>query len=96
MKKILVFIVVIGVLGCSENQEQKILTLDDFYTTLTATMDYNDLVSAFGEPSKDIGRGIHIYVYELGDSSEIWIGYTDKIHYASHVRKDGSVLQVLI
>jgi hypothetical protein len=96
MKKILVFILVIGVLGCSENQEKKILTLDDFNTTLTATMDYNDLVSAFGEPSKDIGSGIHIYVYELGDSSEIWIGYTDKIHYASHVSKSGQLLDVLI
>lgn len=50
-------------------------------------MDYTAIVSKFGQPTKDIGSGIHIYVYVLDDATEIWIGYVDKILYARHMDK---------
>ncbi|MGY5148393.1 MAG: hypothetical protein ACW9W4_10385 [Candidatus Nitrosopumilus sp. bin_7KS] len=43
----------------------------------------------------DIGSGIHIYVYELNDSSKIWIGYADKIMYVEHVDSDGNILETI-
>lgn len=59
-------------------------------------MSYNLIVSKFGEPSKDIGSGIHIYVYQLTDSTEIWIGYTDKIIYARHMYKNHQIIKTII
>ncbi len=48
-------------------------------------MSYGDIVKRFGKPDEDRGSGIHIYVYNLSDSTEIVIGFTDKIVYARHV-----------
>lgn len=59
-------------------------------------MNYNAIVAKFGEPSKDIGSGIHIYVYILSDSTEVWIGYTDKILYARHLDKNHLLIENLI
>jgi hypothetical protein len=59
-------------------------------------MTYNSIVAIFGVPLKDIGSGIHIYVYQLADSSEIWIGYSDKILYARHMDKNGQIIENLI
>jgi hypothetical protein len=59
-------------------------------------MTYDSIVAKFGEPSNDIGSGIHIYVYPLTDSTEIWIGYTDKILYARHVDKNGQIINTII
>ncbi len=47
-------------------------------------------------PHNDIGSGIHIYVYELDDSTQVWIGYTDHIWYIQHVDSDGNILENLI
>jgi hypothetical protein len=59
-------------------------------------MDFNAIVARFGEPTKDIGSGIHIYVYQLGDQTEIWIGYVDRIIYARHVDANQQVLHIII
>jgi hypothetical protein len=59
-------------------------------------MDYTSFVDFFGEPTKDIGSGIHIYVYKLTDSTEIWIGYVDNILYAHHVDKNQQLLNTII
>jgi hypothetical protein len=72
------------------------LTYDYFKDNLKPDLTYNSIVIKFGAPSKDIGSGIHIYVYQLSDSTEIWIGYTDKILYARHVDKNGQIIENLI
>jgi len=59
-------------------------------------MSHTKLLTVFGEPDKDIGSGIHIYVYHLDDSTEVWVGITDKILYANHMDKDKTLLKVLI
>lgn len=71
-------------------------TFEDFSRFLTKDMDYTAIVLTFGEPDRDIGSGIHIYVYDLEDSTEIWIGYVDKILYARHMDKNRNLLDVLI
>ena len=70
-------------------------TIDDFRETLSKSNDIGTIFSKFGEPHKDIGSGIHIYVYELEDSTQVWIGYTDQILYARHVDSDGNILEKL-
>jgi len=70
-------------------------TYSDFENNLQSGMTYDSIVAKFGEPSNDIGSGIHIYVYQLSDSTEIWIGYTDKILYARHVDENGQILKNL-
>ncbi len=59
-------------------------------------MNYRSITNKFGDPQKDIGSGIHIYVYPLKDGTQLWIGYTNYIMYAKQVDENGQVLQVLI
>ncbi len=68
-------------------------TLEDFRNTLNESQDIDTIFFKFGEPHRDIGSGIHIYVYELNDSTEIWIGYVDRILYVQHVDSDGNNLE---
>ena len=82
--------------GKEDNTAKKELTCPYFEINLKADMTYDSIVSKFGEPLKDIGSGIHIYVYKLVDSTEIWIGYTNKILYARHVNTDGQILHTII
>lgn len=97
MKNILVLIVIFVAFGCSEeNTEMVPLSYDDFQNNLKPEMNYTSFVDFFGEPTKDIGSGIHIYVYELTDSTEIWIGYVDNIIYARHVDKNQQLLHTII
>ena len=70
-------------------------TLDDFKNILSEPYDLDEIISKFGEPHDDIGSGIHIYVYELNDLTEIWIGYVDDIWYVKHVDADGNELEDL-
>ena len=86
-----------GLISCSEEDVQTVdLTLNSFVDHLTAEMSYREIVKTFGDPARDIGSGIHIYVYELKDQTEIWIGYTDAIVYARQMDGDQQELQVLI
>jgi hypothetical protein len=71
-------------------------TLDDFKNTLDETQDIDTIFFKFGKPHDDIGSGIHIYVYELNDFTQVWIGYTDKILYVHHVDAEGNVLKTLV
>ena len=81
--------------AASSYMNRIIPTLDDFKNTLSEPYDIDDIFSKFGEPHDDIGSGIHIYVYELNDLTEIWIGYVDDIWYVKHVDANGSVLEDL-
>lgn len=78
-----------------ENDVRITPTLDDFKNIMSESYNIDDIFSKFGEPHKDIGSGIHIYVYELNDSTEIWIGYTDYIWYIRHVDSDGVLIEEL-
>ena len=71
-------------------------TLDDFRNTLNESQDIETIFFKFGDPHDDIGSGIHIYVYELNDLTEIWIGYTDHILYVHHVDSNGNLLEQLL
>lgn len=79
----------------SSYMEEIIPTLDDFKDTLFESHDIDTIFSKFGKPHDDIGSGIHIYVYELNDSTEIWIGYIDHILYIKHVDSNGIILEEL-
>ncbi|MDH3203350.1 MAG: hypothetical protein OEL81_01570 [Nitrosopumilus sp.] len=70
-------------------------TVEDFKKIFSEPYDIDEIFSKFGEPHDDIGSGIHIYVYELNDLTEIWIGYVDDIWYVKHVDADGNVLEDL-
>jgi len=74
-------------LSCSKGDDVSIpvITYSSFKENLKLDMTYNTIVEKFGTPSNDFGSGIHIYVYQLLDSTEIWIGYSDKIIYARHL-----------
>ena len=81
--------------GTSSYMNKIVPTLDDFRNTLNESQDINTIFFKFGEPHNDIGSGIHIYVYELNDSTQIWIGYVDKILYVQHVDVKGNILEKL-
>jgi hypothetical protein len=95
MRIISITILLISILTSCDNDEKQ-LTYYDFKASLDPEMDYKAIVREFGEPHEDIGSGIHIYVYELNDSTQIIIGYSDQILYARHVDKDLNVLHTLI
>jgi len=85
-------------MSCTKENDSTIdgFIYSDFENNLKPDMTYDSIISQFGEPLDDIGSGIHIYVYQLTDSSEIWIGYTDKILYARHVDKNGQTIETII
>jgi len=96
----IVFLLTIFILaGCTHNSHlinKNELTVENFKDNLKADMNYNSITAVFGLPDKDIGSGIHIYVWVLADSTEIWIGYVDKILYARHMDANHVLLETLI
>ena len=84
------------VLMCYFKKDIEIKSLDyaKFKTELKADMRYQDIVNVFGEPNKDIGSGINIYVYDLADMTQVWIGYAgEKIMYARHMNTNGTIIE---
>jgi hypothetical protein len=85
--------------ACKKENEltKQELTYSYFKDNLKSDMKYNSIVAKFGEPSKDIGSGIHIYVFKLSDSTQIWIGYDgDRIMYAAHMDKNQLLIVKII
>ena len=70
-------------------------TINDFKNVLSEPYEIDEIFSKFGEPHDDIGSGIHIYVYELNDLTEVWIGYVDEILYVKHMDTGGNKLEDL-
>ena len=68
------------------------LSFDDFKSTLRKDMDNKTIVKTFGQPDKDIGSGIYVYVYKLSDSTAMIIGCTDQILYARHCDNKNKLL----
>lgn len=79
----------------SSYMEKIIPTLDDFKNTLSEHYTIDAVFSKFGEPHDDIGSGIHIYVYELNDLTNVWIGYANEILYVRNVDSQGNILESL-
>jgi len=95
----LVFILLSIFTACKEQKEIKTIQTDTysyFAEKLKPDMNYNQIVATFGEPHSDIGSGIHIYVYKLADSTEMLIGYSDKILYAKQIDKQQQIINELI
>lgn len=64
-----------------------------FIQFIKPDMKYKDIVTFFGEPDKNIGSGVDIYVFNLSDSSKAIIGYSDKILYVEHVDKNKKIVE---
>ena len=79
----------------SSYRDKIVPTLDDFKNTLSDSYDIDTIFFKFGLPHYDIGSGIHIYVYDLNDSTQIWIGYSDHIWYVKNIDLDGNMLEEL-
>lgn len=79
------FIFIAGVSCDDEGMSRD--SVEYFRKYLKADMHYSDLRSIFGEPDADLGSGIHVYVYDLDDNTQVAIGYTDKILYARHINE---------
>jgi hypothetical protein len=101
--KNLILLSLILFISCAKQNDvnnQKIVvdkqSISYFADNLKADMNYDTIVATFGAPSKDTGSGIHIYVYPLSDSTEIWIGYANKILYARQVDGNHQVIKTLI
>jgi hypothetical protein len=82
--------------SCSQDEEINRNSIDYFATHLQKDMSHEKLMIVFGKPDNDLGSGIHIYVYQLDDTTEVWVGVTDKVLYANHIDKDRNLLKVLI
>lgn len=82
--------------ACGTPEQQGGRNLAEFESKLHMANTYDDITKAFGEPDRDVGSGIHIYVYELDDGTEVWIGYTDRILYARHMKDATTSLKQLL
>jgi hypothetical protein len=71
-------------------------TVDDFKNILSQPYDIDDIFSKFGQPHYDVGSGIHVYVYDLNDGTQMMIGYNgDDILYVTNLDLDGNVIEEL-
>jgi tetratricopeptide (TPR) repeat protein len=62
---------------------------------LKAGISITEVFALLGPPEKDIGSGIHIFVYTLADKSTLMIGsVADKLQYVYHENKDKRTLIV--
>jgi len=88
--------VVIGVIFLlviyqKNNDTSHAVTIADFENIKLGTS-YSDIEKRFG-PAKDIGSGLHIFMYELADKSQVLLGFADINHllYIKHRLSDGTI-----
>jgi hypothetical protein len=97
LNKIVILVILVPFsFSCAEEDKPQSDTLEYFEKYLRKDMTHESLLETFGGPEKDLGSGIHIYVYTLEDSTEVWIGITNVILYANHMDKDQHLLKELI
>ena len=98
MSRLLLSFLMVAVFTACSKDDDKVekRCIEYFETHLKAGMDINAIKQEWGDPDDDIGSGIHIYVYDLKDNTEIWIGYTDHIMYARQVDSNRQLIRVLI
>ncbi len=61
------------------------------FRSIKRRMSMKEVIRLCGEPDKDIGSGIHIYIYKLADGSVVRVGTPDdkRIMYVVHVAANG-------
>lgn len=98
MKKFLLPLILSGAFFCSCNDDESLGrdTISFFEKNLSSEMTLREVKATFGKPDEDVGSGIHIFVYNLADGTNVLIGITDVLLYARHVDESGNVLQELI
>lgn len=98
MKKIILPLVLLTafLFACNDDEPLERDTLDFFQRNLSGEMSLREVEVTFGKPDEDVGSGIHIFVYNLSDGTNVMIGITDVLLYARHVDEQGNVLQELI
>ena len=67
------------------------------FLRIKAGMSMKEVVEICGLPAKDIGSGIHIYVYELADGSQVRIGTPDgeAVFYVVQVMESGAERELI-
>lgn len=96
IKQVCFLILLLAGIGCREEAVTLDRSVQHFSAELTSETTFTTIVKKFGQPDLDRGSGIHIYVYRLSDSTEIWIGFSEHILYMVHVDGQGQVIQQLI
>lgn len=83
--------------SCTDDSNEKTLTVEMFVNSLERNMSYDQLVDLFGEPNRDEGSGIHIYIWILEDGTEVGIGFAGGyIYYVYHVDNEGNIIKTII
>lgn len=61
------------------------------FRSIKRRMSMKEVIRLCGEPDKDIGSGIHIYIYKLADGSVVRVGTPDdkQVMYVVHVAANG-------
>src|SRR5205823_10924340 len=96
----LIFCLTIGCVSTEQAFAQQIpltaRTLEAF-RRIKPHMSMKQVIEICGVPDKDIGSGIHIYVYRLSDGSIVRIGTPDKkrLVYVVHVLPSGEARSVI-
>src|SRR6266536_2756050 len=103
MKRILLmltFCLAIECLSTEQARAQRIpptaRTIEVFHR-IKPQMSMKQVIDICGVPDKDIGSGIHIYVYGLSDGSLVRIGTPDKkrLIYVVHVLPSGKARSII-
>ncbi|MEO5980160.1 MAG: hypothetical protein ABIS36_25110 [Chryseolinea sp.] len=81
--------------SCSRNKAPE-GSLDYFRQHLKADMDINDIKESFGETEKLEDPGRTVYKYHLVDSTEVWIGFTEKMAFACFVDENHNLTEDLV
>ena len=93
-----VLLIVLSVLlltACSRSRAPE-GSLEFFRQNLKSNMDINQIKETFGEAETLEDPLCSVYKYHLGDSTQVWIGYTDKMVYACFVDKDFNLVEDLV
>ena len=70
--------------------------LEDFKKNLKKGMLFADVVNVFGEPARNIGSGINIYVYETDTGESVMIGVPgSEIMYVSVQEPGGKSYKIV-
>ena len=69
----------------------------DLFKNVNMSTTIEEIITSFGQPDRDIGSGIHIFVYNLKDATSIWIGSADNqsIMYLDYVSAKGEHQRML-
>ena len=67
------------------------------FRRIDSRMSMKQIIRICGVPDKDVGSGIHIYVYNLSDGSLVRIGTPDnkRLIYVTHVLQNGDLHPII-